>query len=144
MADKNVVSVLIQERDEIIERLSKANPDLGVELKIVMRMIEKHSHNGQTQISIPFQEKETITRSKGRGKLLPISVIKEYFNNHPEQEFSPPELRKILIDACNSGEVKIKGKNISSTNHVILRMLVDNGFIRKIEREGTNPVYMKA
>ncbi|MDP8239259.1 MAG: hypothetical protein P9X24_09220 [Candidatus Hatepunaea meridiana] len=61
----------------------------------------------------------------------PMAVIKRFFDEQPNKNWSPVELRKILEDMNAKGNLKTKTKSMLWTIHGTLRPLADKGYIVK-------------
>ena len=76
--------------------------------------------------------------------LKPTRIIRKVFDENPDRTFSPPEIRDLIQDYIDKGLTVVKGKKLLVTAHTIIRVLMKQGFIERIqEDENTDPVYKR-
>jgi hypothetical protein len=107
-----------------------------MELKVLVRLIEKHKTNGIEQP----KEKVISSSDSVVGKSL-VQVVRSLFRDNPDKEFSPGNVRDYLQPLIEQGKLKSETDEVIRIAHRTLRSLIRQNFVDKIKREGEYPVY---
>ena len=143
-----LLKILIQERDDIIKRFEKYDFELAAELRVLLRMLSKHSQTPnhpitqeQIEDEFPFSDGNIQLTNK---MIKPVAALRRVFSQFPDREFIPAELNRVLEDYHSRKELVFRSNNIPRTTHTSLRVMLKSGFIVKIEKPNGIPAYKKA
>jgi len=67
--------------------------------------------------------------------------VKDYFLDNPERLITPAEIRDHLERLNKEGKVVINAKNILYAGHTVLRSLIKQSFVEKVQLPGRDPSY---
>ena len=133
---------LIGLRDSLLAKLEKNNPKVIRRLITVLDWIEESRLNNTVVVEKKESSNNVDLFAIQPGKQLkPVEAAEKLFRNNPDDELTPPQLRNYLKQLKEHGELNHKGKNMLTTAHTVLKVLVKKGFVEKIQRENEDPVY---
>jgi len=132
---------LVREEDNIVQKMiqeiSKYNPELYLEWKILQKLKTKYSPSGKAENTKAEEELfPSVTKVQGT-----TQVVRKLFRENPATEYSPPEVRDYLKPLIEKGIITSKSRNILNIAHRALRSLTKQGFVDKIKRGGVDAVY---
>ncbi len=135
---------LKNERDAALATIQDKLPaqykELPIRLKYILELIDKYAPKSDSGIQKenPKQQK-TIGVKNNR----PGAIVKNLFNNNPNQDFAVAEIRDELAASHERGEFVLKSKSIPITTYTVLRVLESQGFIIRTIRSAGTLAYMK-
>ena len=126
--DKNsILKDLRKEKDTIRGQIATLEADLGA----VDRLLKRFSSNHQIEIS-------NLTQLPQLNVLGLTGAVTQFFENYPNKEWAPAELRDRLKEMKRRGELNSKAKDFLPTIHMIIKKLIDDEFVI-MTKEQTDP-----
>ena len=121
----------------MLAKVGQYDKELAVELRILLRMIERYVPKiGDTELPISKDESTDLIK--------PTPVIKKVFRENPDKQFSPGELRDMLKRLRQQKRLIVKSKDLLVTTHTVVRALLKQEFVIKIDKPDGIPVYQLA
>lgn len=127
MYKNSMLADLLKERELIRMQMHVLRDDL----EAVNRLLKRFSKNQQAELPISTQLPQLNV-------LGLTEAVKQFFENFPDKEWAPAELRDRLKEMRRRGELKSGAKDFLPTIHMIIRKLIEKDFIYKV-KEQTNP-----
>ncbi len=141
-------SALLTVRDKLIGEFEHYDMKLTSQLRSIIELIDAYTPKSDIEKkdkqSDLFEEKKLAFEkpTTNRRKLKAVQAAKKLFVENPNQEVSPPDLRDLLKELRESGELANKGKNLLVTSHTAIRVLLKQKFVEKIqENPEDDPTY---
>ena len=125
----------------LVEQNNKAIDELINENSVLNNILAKNGYVQGAVRPTGTDQVPLFSSKNNTGILKTAQVIKQEFVNNPNKEFSPAELRDILLDYIKSGKVSTSAKNVLYAVHTALRALVSRGAITKIQLAERDSVY---
>lgn len=138
------LQILKQDRDKLIKQFAKYDQESAIELKVLLRMIDKLIiQNGtSTKDEQKVVGTGTVSNVPITKRTRAVPIVKRIFAENQDTIYSPPDIRDVLQAYKNRGELMAKSQNTLSTAHSAIRVLVRQGFInRVIDLDGGDPTY---
>lgn len=141
-------SALLTVRDKLIGEFEHYDIKLTSQLRSIIELIDAYTPKSDIEKkdkqSDLFEEKNLVFEkpTTNRRKLKAVQAAKKLFIENPNREVSPPDLRDLLKELRESGELANKGKNLLVTSHTAIRVLLKQKFVEKIqENPEDDPTY---
>ncbi len=130
----SIYPALFEHGAKLVRRVEPYDAGLAMELKILLDMIQNNiPKNGAAQ-------SKKVTQINPRGKRA-VPIVKSIFTANPGERYTPPEIRDILKEFKDRGELISKSGSLLSTAHSAIRVLERQGYIEKIIEPDADPVY---
>lgn len=127
MEKQNILTELLKEKETIRMQVATLNEDL----EAVNRLLKRFSKNQQIEIQISTQ----LPQPDALGL---TEAIRQLFEQYPEKEWSPAEIRNRLNEMKLRGEINSEAKDFLPSTHLIIKKLINNDFVEKV-REQADP-----
>ena len=103
------------------------------DLQSIDRLIERYKIRNQNQLAINMPQNE---------KIGPTQAVRDLFDNNPERDWKPGEIRDELDKLKDNGILESSTDKLLHTVHWILRKLTEKNYIKK-DSSKQIPTYKK-
>jgi len=145
----DAIKLIHEEKEDLLKQLEKTFPNQVAELRAYDKLLLKLQITTNKDIIEADHGKTTETISMfdtgDQKPTKPLSAIKKLFNENPDKKYTASEITTKLKEIQNADLLIVRSKNINSTAHTVLRMLIRKEYIEKelSTAEGVNLYFKK-